>query len=62
MAAVSAFIVLEVKISQMEGVFLGKAATTVQAREILSFNKCEQEFWLNVLIFGQNIENCLPVA
>lgn len=43
MVAVSAFIVQEVKISQMEEVFLGKTATTVQAREILSFNKYEQE-------------------
>lgn len=62
MVAVSAFIVQEVKISQMEDVFLGKTATTVQAREILSFNKYKQELWLNVLIFEQNIENCLPVA
>lgn len=43
MVAVSAFIVLEVKISQMGDVFLGKTATTVQVREILSFNKYEQE-------------------
>lgn len=39
----STFILLEVKISQMEDVFLGKTATTVQAREILSFNKYKQE-------------------